>query len=356
MNSKVVFSFIICFLILVLACVENKKPPQEPVKNTKEPTIDTISVDWKQIEPVNTTPLKSGVVKFIGGEKFLQEDSKKRRDPSDIIKVNNTYYIYYTYLESNDPGFPEGWGGRIWYATSKDGHTWEEQGEALGRGKGWDGAGVYTPNILEYEGMYYLSYTAMPKPFIQETSRANISIAVANSPHGPFKRISTEPLIPNTKEITSVNSFLVDDSVFVIRDGKVFVYHKGFPGTRFTDGKVVRNKAHRTYMTYALADHPKGPYTKLEEPLTRAHEVIAWNNGDYVESFTIGWGAHLMYQSKDGKQFEAVYKLDTENAPNHLRAAGFYREDLTNNHKSSRPNWGVCMSGSGLQRFDIVWP
>ena len=46
---------------------------------------------------------------------------------------------------------------------------WEEQGQALQPGDqdDWDGAGVYTPNILPYKGKYYLAYTAMRAPVVR---------------------------------------------------------------------------------------------------------------------------------------------------------------------------------------------
>ena len=351
LKTTILFYVLSLFLILGTGAFAQKKK--------KKTSLHPDSINWTEVNPVeDTQPSKEGIVKFTAGEKFVNEKGKKRRDPSDVILVDGVYYVYYTYLEKKDPGFPEGWGGRIWYATSKDGHKWEEQGEVLGRGEGnvWDGTGVYTPNILEYKKKYYLSYTAMPKPFKRGTSKANISVAVADSPKGPFKRISDKPLVPNSDDFKSITGFLVDDSVMMVRDGKVFMYHKGFPAVKLKDGRVVRNKMHSTYMTYAVAKKPEGPYKKLEEPLTRAHEVIAWNNGDNVESFTIGWGDHVFYQSEDGKDFKSVYALDTKSAPNHLRAAGFFRSDLTGCHKPARPTWGVCMSGAGLQRFDIVWP
>ena len=48
----------------------------------------------------------------------------------------------------------------IWYATSKDGFRWEEQGLAIPRPPrpqiGW--RSVATPDILRWKGKYYLYY------------------------------------------------------------------------------------------------------------------------------------------------------------------------------------------------------
>jgi Neuraminidase (sialidase) len=119
-----------------------------------------------------------------------------RRDPSDVIKVDDTWYVWYTKVYGRSPGY---W-GTIWYATSKDeGYTWEEKGEALGIGAegSFDSQAVFTPNILYARGKYYLFYTGVkPTPGrtdgVFENNSTNdftaIGVAGANSPDGPFSR------------------------------------------------------------------------------------------------------------------------------------------------------------------------
>ncbi|MDC2888820.1 hypothetical protein [Psychrosphaera algicola] len=53
-----------------------------------------------------------------------------RRDPSDVIKVDNIYYVWYSKGKIST-----GYDATVWYATSADGHNWVEQGEALAKGK-----------------------------------------------------------------------------------------------------------------------------------------------------------------------------------------------------------------------------
>jgi hypothetical protein len=85
----------------------------------------------------------------------------------------------------------------VWYAVSKDeGRTWDEQGQALGLGepRTFDSFGVFTPNILAYEGKYWLYYTGVrPTPGragVFENNSTNdptaIGVAVADHPGGPF--------------------------------------------------------------------------------------------------------------------------------------------------------------------------
>jgi hypothetical protein len=52
-----------------------------------------------------------------------------RRDPSDIIKVGDLYYVWYS-KGSIAPGYD----ATVWYATSPDGHQWTEKGMALASG------------------------------------------------------------------------------------------------------------------------------------------------------------------------------------------------------------------------------
>jgi hypothetical protein len=110
-------------------------------------------------EKFSNTEFKYDEVTGIGHEAGLT-----RRDPSDIIKVGNTCYVYYTKIYGRAPGY---W-GTVWYATSIDeGYTWEEQGEILGIGAKdmFDSQATFTPNILFANGKYFLYYTGVkPTP------------------------------------------------------------------------------------------------------------------------------------------------------------------------------------------------
>ena len=94
-----------------------------------------------------------------------QEKNVCRRDPSDVIKVGDTHYIWYSRLEHGVALYPHGYSATVWYATSTDdGHTWEEKGESVGLSEeGFDSHGVFTPNIVVHGGKYYLAYTGVAK-------------------------------------------------------------------------------------------------------------------------------------------------------------------------------------------------
>ncbi len=158
-------------------------------------------VAWEIVEPATTDPVHKGYVHFSDeGETQLSEQGIKRRDPSDAIKVGGTYHVWYTKIVEGTEGFPGGWGGTIWSASSPDGYTWTEQGQALGNSPNpvdWDSHGVYTPNIAIYKGRYFLAYTAQSDAEPQHVNRrAGIGIAVSSSPAGPWEKLAHNPAIP----------------------------------------------------------------------------------------------------------------------------------------------------------------
>ena len=91
-----------------------------------------------------------------------------RRDPSDVIRVGDTWYVWYTRVAAGAPLYPSGYSGTIWYATSTNaGRTWAERALAVGKGAApaFDAHAVFTPNILVKDGRYYLYYTAVATGF-----------------------------------------------------------------------------------------------------------------------------------------------------------------------------------------------
>jgi hypothetical protein len=221
-----------------------------------------------------------------------------RRDPSDIIKVGDSYYIWYTKLDSTAPGYPGGWAGTVWYASSPDGWIWEEQGQALAKGPSgaWDGYGAYTPNILPYKGKFYIAYTAQTdaEPDFK-LRQAAIGMAVSDSPDGPWKRLDNNPVISPSSLLSKADGFLCDDAALIVRYNTIWFYYKGFPAQHNEQGRLMR---------YMKRQHHE------EAPLHRGHEVAVWPEQDgSVGSFTLGCGPSLYYRSKDGIKFEPAHPM-----------------------------------------------
>ena len=122
-----------------------------------------------------------------------------RRDPSKIIFANGKYYVWYTHRHTPTP--PQGaenctdtipsrdWDlADIWYATSEDGFTWQEQGVAVGRppkpNPGW--RSVTTTDILVWERKYYLYYQAFMEASGTRGDDCPVAVSYADSPDGPW--------------------------------------------------------------------------------------------------------------------------------------------------------------------------
>ena len=284
-------------------------------------------------------------VEGIGKEKGVM-----RRDPSDIIKVGDLYYVWYS-KGTISPGYD----ATVWYATSKDGHKWTEKGMALDKGKKgtWEGASVFTPNILVAKDKYWLFYTGTSRDFHKKPFNpdSKIGVAVSDSPNGPWKRIGSEPVIKNSDKKADFDSHLVDDACLIVRDGKYWCYYKGRQ-QGFGPGK--------TKMGVAIATKPGGPYVKHKNNpvIPGNHEVIVWPQGKGVTAMIGTTGPKEITRSflfaEDGLNFSK-----THNVIQGPHGAGGYRpEAFTESGKGKPAEWGVHIGHSKgflpfIERWDL---
>lgn len=312
-------------------------------------------INWNIYVPVDPTPASEKVVELKVTSEFLSTPDAIRRDPSDVIRVGDTYYVWYTKVFRDTPGFPGGWCGTISYASSKDGYAWTEQGQALDKGLGeaWDSAGAYTCNIMAYKGKYYLAYTAMKAPFSRANSQAAIGLAVADSPDGSWKKVEHNPVIRPSETANAPDGFLCDDSVFMVRNDKIWLYYKGYCGAE-KNGLPVRGSK-KTFLLAATADQPEGPYVKIPTVLHAGHEAALWKDVDSVGSLCTSHGPARYYSSQDGIHFKSMNPITP------LKAVGLYRADFEEGCNGARATWGIAMNTKkngelGLCRFEFVWP
>jgi len=292
-----------------------------------------------------------GAVKMVYSEAqgIGQENGVMRRDPSDIIKVADLYYVWY----SKGPK-SSGYDATVWYATSLDGHTWTEKGMAVGKGEpgsgSWDEASVFTPNILVAKGKYYLFFTAISANPVNKPD-SQIGIAVADSPDGPWKKLASNPVIARGTDPKEFDSHVMDDACLIARDGKYWCYYKG---------RQIGKSAKQTQLGLAIADNPEGPYIKhSSNPIIPGnHEVLVWPQGDGIAALigNVGpkeWVRSLVY-SKDGIHFNK-----THNVTRVPHAAGAYRpEAFTESGHGKRIEWGVHIGPAKgklpfIERFDL---
>ncbi|MGB2129135.1 MAG: glycoside hydrolase family 117 protein [Flavicella sp.] len=284
------------------------------------------------------------------------EEGVHRRDPSSIIKVDGIFYMWYTYCTETTSSWLN---ADLWYATSTDGITWEEQGPAVTRGEkgSWDDYSVFTTNILVANGKYYLTYQA--RTFFEQ--RNTIGMAWADSPRGPWTKLP-EPILKTTPdgklidehktgfsqfknciEPGSWDSGAIHDPGVIVKDGKFFLYYKGHPvGEKmFADSK----------WGVAIADKPEGPYIKSKyNPVTNSgHEVwvFPWKTGIAALVDWAGPEKGTVQYSEDGINFEVITSL--EDIP---PAGGAYIADKFTDSKDGQGfDWGVCHYGRSRWTF-----
>ncbi|WP_342793759.1 family 43 glycosylhydrolase [Pontiella desulfatans] len=286
-------------------------------------------------------------LKGIGLEKGVM-----RRDPSDIIKVGDLYYVWYS-KGTISPGYD----ATVWYATSLDGVNWTEKGESLAKGApgSWEGASVFTPNILVAEGKYWLFYTGTSRSYHEKPFNpdSKIGIAVSDSPDGPWERLATNPALKNSDNPADFDSHLIDDACLVVREGKYWFYYKG---------RQLGKSPGQTQMGLAIADKPEGPYVRHpENPVIPGnHEVLVWPQGTGVAAMIGTTGPkdiiNSILYSEDGVHFSKTHTV--VKGP---WAGGAYRpEAFTQSGTGDLPEWGVEIGrakGKGnlpfIHRFDV---
>lgn len=281
------------------------------------------------------------------------EKGVTRRDPSDVIKVGETWYVYYTKVYGRAPGY---W-GTLWYATSSDeGYSWKEQGEILGVGKEktFDSQATFTPNILFAKGKYYLYYTGVkPTPGnvrgeFENNSTTDITaigLATSSSPHGPFTRVSDDPILTISLEPEKFDSYRIDDAVLIYRNGLYWLYYKGRSRVHGADGPG------HTQMGVSFSKDPDGPFIKYDIPLLdSSHEVMLWQHGTGIAG--IASQSETFEYAPDGIDFTSN-KLGIE-VKNRPFAPGVFRQDLTDRGILGEGlSWGISMVHNGDEAYLI---
>ena len=183
-----------------------KEKPERPLSAAMERNYDA----YMGIRPeTNELYTQFKYTRLKGFDYNGGDGTISRRDLSKVIYENGKYYVWYTYR--NTPVPPKGpklcsdtipstdWDlADIWYATSKDGFTWEEQGVAVPRPPepniGW--RSVSTTDILVWKGNYYLYYQGFMEASGIRGDYCPVAVSYADSPDGPWTPYN-KIVIPN---------------------------------------------------------------------------------------------------------------------------------------------------------------
>lgn len=227
-------------------------------------------------------------------DEFVSPENE-RHDPSNIIRYDDKYYIWFT----EHPKGSSGWAGcYMMYATSADGYDWKIQGKAIDAGgpESWDAKGALTAYVVPHDGRFYLFYTGVGPDFVdRQSSKTGIGYAVADTPDGPWQKCDAPILWPSNDEWEYLNN---DDTNIIFREGKWWLYFKGRPRT---------GDHRKTKIGLAISDNLTGPYEKCpENPLFDGHALTAWVHRDGVAALNgLGVNGKLLW-SEDGVHFTEV--------------------------------------------------
>lgn len=290
------------------------------------------------------------------------EENVSRRDPTTVLKVDDTYYVWYTrswgdrpinskkatsscYDEADPRIRRTSWDyACIGYATSKDGFTWKEQGKAVCPGPpgSFDSRSVFTPDVMHIDGKFYLYYQACAT---RDEKPTVIGMSWSDSPNGPWHRHDKPVLEPVG------DTRYCHDPNLIFRDGKYWLYYKG--------GVAAGPDLPEICWGVAFADTPEGPFVNSEfNPISNSgHEVFAWPYKEGVAMLVTRNGPekNTIQYASDGLNFEI--KASVTYPPN--AAGGYIPDKYINTRDGQGFTWGIShvMPGEGhpeayLIRFD----
>ncbi len=185
-----------------------------------------------------------------------------RLDPSDVIRIGERHFVFYTKIRKREPLFPDSLRGMIWYATSEDGgFDWRERGVALQHGKEgrFDARGVSDPTaILEPDGAVLVYYTGVGPTL-------NVRLESANTVHrthlgvarlrfdesgellGARRLLDGNPVLnPLQRKTRRFDSLRIEGPSVIRFDEQLFLYYRGRAYPEVNDRSAMGLAACRT--------------------------------------------------------------------------------------------------------------
>lgn len=270
-----------------------------------------------------------------------------RRDPSKVLKIGDTYYVWYTrrHTESSPLG-PEkatdtvpsfDWDlAEIWYATSKDGFTWREQGVAVPRPPkpryGW--RSVSTPDVLAFGSKFYLYYQGFNEVPGKRGDRAATTVSEADSPEGPWRPLGR--VVVDFGEPVEWDGGAIHDPYPLVFNGRIYLYYKGQPQSQVPGVTIIRAQG------LAIADHPLGPFEKhpLNPVLNSGHEtgLFPWRGGIAAIASLDGPEKNTVQYAPDGVNFRLMSIVELPP----IAPGPFVPDAFADNRDGRGITWGLC--------------
>ncbi len=289
------------------------------------------------LSPLELLPTDAHATRFYTNDNAI----KNIGDPF-ILYAEGAYWCYAT---SSPIGF------RVW--RSEDLVHWERQKDLAFSMEmtSWPRENFWAPEVYAWQGKYYLFYSAK----VKGTETMRIGIAVADHPQGPFLDTTKDPIFDPGYAIIDASLFVDGDAVYLlyardcsenIIDGYRHESHtygvklspdlsavegepvllskpdqawEDFSGPEWfwNEGPVIRKHDGRYWLFYsanfyagkeygvgaAVADHPLGPYAKLEN-----NPLLTWAEKDGVVQIS-GPGHNSFFTSADGAEVFTAYHI-----------------------------------------------
>lgn len=355
-HLKILFTSIFLFYALLFIAQTNKGKVFPHTMPKEKPNIPLSAAMQRMFEYMapraqdNELYTTFKYTKIEGFDYHGGDGTISRRDPSRPIKVNGKYYMWYTKRDTKIPPIGVENASKvtdeipstdwdlcdIWYATSNDGFTWKEQGVAVHRPKkpnlGW--RSVATPDILVWEGKYYLYFQAFNEPSGLNGDWCGISMAYADFPEGPWRHSGKLSFPLGQKGAWDQDH--AQDPHPIVYNGKIYMYYKA-TYNKWPEKRDLYAVAHGV----VIADNPFGPFTRhpLNPIMNTGHETCYFPFKSGVATLAIRDGneRETMQYAEDGVNFkvESIVSM----APT---AAGMYCPDAFTNTKDGRGvTWGL---------------
>lgn len=249
---------------------------------------------------------------------YIPESEVKTADPF-VLYDNGTYYLYGTRAGNPNKGFEA--------FTSTDLKTWKREGYVITTGHSL----YWAPEVYKFDGKYYMYYSANHRLYV----------ATADSPLGPFKDVTGEPMLElgvNTIDNTVFTDTLADGSVqqwmfFVEESGGNTIYrcklnsdhvtcdastvqkvlgadqsYEKKVSYKCTEGPIVYKKGNRYFLQYS-ANTYNSVYYAVCVAFTTSIEGNQWTklntnpilNYQKLDNQLYGTGHHGWFIDSDGK-------------------------------------------------------